>query len=482
MHSVKDITDVMKSPTEKDIKLISHAFDFAQKAHEGQTRYSGDPYFIHVVGTAQNLAELGMDATVIAAGLLHDTLEDAEIDPKVLKKEFGREITSLVEGVTKLEKYRYKGLERHAESLRKLLLAVSKDVRIIIIKLADRLHNMQTLEHVPEHKQHRIALETLEIYAPLANRLGINKLKGELEDLAFPYVYPEKYDEVKSLLNQRSSKMKKYIEKVHRSLQKTLAKEGFDDYTSFYRVKQLYSLYKKLERKDMDIEKVHDIYALRVIVPTVSDCYRVLGIIHSAWTPMPDRIKDYIAVPKPNGYQSLHTSIFTGDGSIVEIQIRTKQMHNHAEFGIAAHLIYKERHGWFKGNDIKKKLSWMNQLIEWQKSISESGEFLESLKMDFFSDRIFIFTPDGDVVDLPVESSPIDFAYAIHSDIGNHIYGVKINEKFSSIDTTLTDGDLVEIITRPSSSPSEKWLNYVKTTLARRHIKGELLKKKEHDE
>jgi len=481
MPEVKEITDLMQSPSTRDIDLISRAFNFAENAHRGQKRNSGEPYFNHVFATAQNLASLKMDSSVIAAGLLHDTLEDAGIEPPVLKTKFGKEITSLVEGVTKLEKYKYQGLQRHAESLRKLLLAVSKDVRVIIIKLADRLHNMETLEYIPEEKRRRIALETLEIYVPLASRLGISKLKGKLEDLAFPYIYPKEYEEIKVLLKQRSAITKKYIEKVHRNLQKALAKEGLENFTTLYRIKNLYSLYKKLLKKDMDIDKVYDIYALRIIVPTISDCYQVLGIVHGLWKPLPDRIKDYIAVPKPNGYQSLHTTIFTGDGGIVEIQIRTKEMHEEAEFGIVAHFAYKE--GLFKrtrGQKIKKKTTWIDQLIEWQKNISESGEFLESLKMGFFKDRIFLFTPEGDVIDLPEDSSPIDFAYAIHSDIGDHIYGARINEKFSSLDTLLQDGDMVEIITRPSSSPSDKWLKYVKTAFARRHIKA-VLQKKENE-
>lgn len=481
MFDIKEIIDLMISPKDKDINLISRAFSFAQKEHEGQTRDSGKPYFSHVFDVSKQLASLKMDASVISAGLLHDILEDSNIDETTLRKKFGREVTFLVKGVTKLDKYHYQGLERHAESLRKLLLAVSKDIRVLIIKITDRLHNMKTLEYVDKDKRKRIALETLEIYAPLANRLGMSEIRGELEDLAFPYVYPKKYIETKKLMKQRIVVTKKYIKKINRQLQKALVKEKMEDFTTLYRIKHLYSLYKKLPKKNMDINKIYDIYALRVIVPTVADCYRVLGIIHSQWKPLLDHIKDYIALPKPNGYQSLHTTIFTGDGGIVEIQIRTKEMHEEAQYGIATHFAYKEKKffgglSFKKGQKLKKKLDWMGQLIEWQKSISESGEFLESLKMDFFKDRVFIFTPKGDVIDLPEDSTSVDFAYAIHSDIGNHIYGTQINEKFSSLDTVLHSGDRVEILTRVKSKPSKKWLTHVKTALARRHINSMLAK------
>ncbi len=481
MPPVKEIIDLMQAPTEADRALVERAYAFAHKAHEGQTRYSGDPYFIHVVGAAMNVAALGMDAPMIAAGLLHDILEDAGIEASVLKKEFGADITGLVEGVTKLGKYKYQGLERHAESLRKLLIAASKDVRVLIVKLADRLNNMQTLEHVPEHKRGRIAIETLDIYAPLAGRLGINKIKNELEDLAFPYAYPKEYKETLALLDQKRVRFKKYIEKAHRHLQKALVKNGITDFTSFYRVKGMYSLYKKLQKHDDDIDEITDLYALRVIVPAIPDCYKVFGIVHGMWKPLAERIKDYIAIPKPNGYQSLHTTVLTGDGGVVEIQIRTTDMHEEAQFGIAAHFAYKEGVRRGKGDAIKKKLLWMNDLVDWQKGVSESGEFLESLKMDFFKDRIFILTPKGDVVDLPEGSTPIDFAYAIHSGIGDHIFGAKINDKFCGIDALLHDGDRVEIITKESSSPKVKWLQGAKTTLARRHIRSYLQKKKEKE-
>ena len=476
MANVKEILDKAQIRNQKDTDLIVRAADFAKKVHDGQKRFSGEPYFEHVCETAKMLATLPVDAETIAAGFLHDTLEDGGISKQELEKEFGKKIAFLVRGVTKLGKYQYKGIERHAESLRQFLLATSKDVRVLIIRLADRIHNMKTLDHVRPEKQKRIALETLEIYAPLAHRLGMGQIKGELEDLAFPYVYPKEYKETKELLKQKSKENQKYLEKVYRSLQKELTKEEIKTVKTDYRMKHLYSLHKKLKRYDMDIDKIYDIAALRMVVPTVDDCYRVLGIIHSMWCPLPGRIKDYIAFPKPNGYQSLHTTIFTGDGGISEIQVRTEQMHDEAEYGIASHLGYKENITQRRGNLLKKKLTWINQLVEWQKNIAASEEFFDDLKMDFFKDRVFVFTPDGDVIDLPEDSSPIDFAYAIHSDIGDHTAGVKVNEKFVSLDTKLKNGDKVEILTKRSAVPSSKWLSNVETTLARKHIKSALQK------
>ncbi|MDP3725996.1 MAG: RelA/SpoT family protein [bacterium] len=474
MNNIKDLLAVAKLRSPKDAEIISRAFEFAQKAHEGQKRFSGEPYIEHAYETAKTLAELHMDASTIAAGLLHDTLEDGRVTQEILEKEFGEEIMFLVRGVTKLGKYQYRGLERHAESLRQFLLAISKDARVLIIRFADRLHNMKTLEYVRPDKQKRIALETLEIYAPLANRLGMGQIKGTLEDLAFPYVYPEAYDETRKLLKEKSTENQKYLERVNSALQKKLAEKNIKTIKIDYRVKHLYSLYKKLERYDMDIDKIYDIAALRVVVSTVADCYQVLGVIHEIWTPLPGRIKDYIAVPKLNGYQSLHTTIFTGDGGIVEIQTRTLEMHTEAEFGIASHLGFKEGSERRQGQKLKKKLLWIDQLVEWQKTISESREFLETLKMDFFKDRVFVFTPAGDIIDLPEESSPIDFAYAIHSDVGDHAAGVKVNDKMVSFDTKLKNGDKVEIIVKKSAKPSQKWLSSVKTTIARKHIKSAL--------
>lgn len=472
--TLQKLLTIYKNPSDETIRLISKAYNFAKQAHEGQKRFSGEPYFNHAFATAYKLAELGMDTETIAAGFLHDTIEDGAATEEVLRKEFGDEIAFLVEGVTKLGKLRYQGIERHTESLRKLFFAVAKDIRVLIIKLADRFHNVQTLGHVRKEKQKRIALETLEIYAPFANRLGMGELKGMLEDAAFPFAYPEPYRDITEQLRDRKNIKQKHLEKINRTLQKELAVHGITDFKTDYRIKHTYSTYQKLLKKEKDIEKIYDIAALRIIVGSVEECYKTLGIIHSLWRPLPGRIKDYIAFPKPNGYQSIHTTIFTGDGDIVEIQIRTEVMHQEAEYGIAAHFAYKEERASPNSNALNKRLRWVKQLSEWQKQVHESKEFLENLRMDFFEHRVFVFTPQGDVIDLPENASPVDFAYAIHSDIGNHASGAKVNGKFTSLDAPLKNGDIVEIITKKSSMPNQKWLQYVKTTLARKQIRSAL--------
>lgn len=500
--NVKDIFSLMDSPSEKDRKLIERAYSFAEVAHENHFRKSGEPYLIHLFETAKKLAELGMGPRTIAAGFLHDSIEDAGITEAEIKEKFGEEVLYLVEGVTKLGKLKYRGVSRHAESLRKLFVATSQDVRVLIIKLADRLHNMKTLEHVPEAKRKRIAIETLEVYAQIANRLGMGVIKGELQDLAFPHVYPKEYKEVKTLLKERGRESLKRLEKINKTLMRHLGEEKIKPVKTDYRMKRLYSLYRKLERRDWDIEKIYDLSALRIIVPTESDCYRVLGIIHSQWNPLPGRIKDYIAIPKPNGYQSLHTTIFSGDGGIVEIQIRTEKMHAEAEYGIASHMAYKsgdrkdftDSLKWVRsllpsaaGSAVRKKERtekeggiphWIKQIADAQKELAESDEFLEELKADFFNHRVFVFTPKGDVIDLPLDSSPIDFAYAVHSDIGDHTAGAKVNGKLTSIETKLRNGDIVEIVTKKSAKPSAKWLDFVRTTDAKRHIKNYLEKQR----
>lgn len=481
MPDAQEIITLMKEPSENGKALIEKAFLFSQKAHEGQHRFTGDPYFIHAFATGKNLAIFGADAETIAAGLLHDVIEDAGTDDKEIEKEFGKTVLFLVTGVTKLGKLKYRGLERHVESLRKLFIATAEDPRVILIKLADRLHNVETLQgHTNPEKQHRIALETIEIFAPLANRLGMGKLRGDLEDCAFPYAYPKGYAETMRLRNEKSKLSEKYVKKVHHTLGKKLAEQGFTDFHIGYRIKGLYSLYRKLRYHDMDIDKIHDIVALRVIVPSVGDCYRVLGIVHNIWRPLPGRIKDYIATPKYNGYQSLHTTVFTGDGGITEIQIRTREMHQTAEYGIASHLAYKEgilsllkRHVGIRTN---KKLSWIRDLIAHEKDMTDDDGYLKNLKLDFFGDRVFVFTPKGDVIDLPACATAIDFAYAIHSDVGNHIAGVKINGKFVAIDTVLKNGDIIEVLTRRDAHPSKKWLEYSHTTIARKHIKAAIQK------
>jgi GTP pyrophosphokinase len=504
--NVKEIISLMESPTKEDVELITKAFNFSMEAHKNQTRYSGEPYFTHLFETAKNLADLKLDAHTISAGLLHDTIEDATVPEETILNEFGEDILFLINGVTKLGKLKYRGAERHVGSLRKLFVAMSQDIRVLIIKLTDRLHNMQTLEFVPKEKQKRIALETLEIYAPLAHRLSIWKLARELEDLAFPYTNPNEYSRVKSILRQKTHENEERLEKILNNIKKALAKENVTKFKTDYRVKGLYSFYKKLERKDWNADNIYDIWAIRIILPNESDCYRVLGIIHGNWRPLPGRIKDYIAFPKPNGYRSLHTTIFTGDGNIIEVQIRTEEMHKEAEYGIANHLSYKEGAGkkiqeenlrWFqklffpkvdqntqpkekKYFDKHNKPSaqkngtsvpdWVHDLglVEYSE---ENGTLLDDIKSDFAEYRVFVFTPQGDVIDLPVNSSPIDFAYAIHSDIGDHVFSAKVNGKLVSLDTPLQNGDIVEIATKESSKPTRKWLDFAKTTVAKRHIR-----------
>ncbi len=476
MTDVKEILSLISGGiTKKEEELINKAYEFAKRAHEGQKRLSGDPYFLHVFETAKILAKLGMDAETISAGLLHDVLEDTKITEEEMKKEFGDDIVFLVNGVTKLGTLKYRGHERHVESLRKFFVAMTNDLRVVIIKFADRLHNLSTLQYIREDKRQRIAVESIEVYAPLANRLGMGKLKGEIEDAAFPYAYPEEYAETEEIIKEKKDLYEKNLAEVQKELQAELIKNKIKFVEIDYRMKHKYSLWKKLSKRDMDIEKIYDIIALRVVVNTVEDCYRVLGIIHSIWNPLPGRIKDYIAVPKPNGYRSIHTSIFTGLGDIAEIQIRTKEMHAEAAYGIAAHFAYKEN-GSKKAIDDKLKFKWIEELKDINYSPDEPKNFLEHLKTDFFNDRIFIFTPQGDVVDLPEDSSPIDFAYSIHSDIGDHISQAKVNGKIAPILSKLKNGDIVEIITKKDSHPSSKWIDYAKTSVAKKNIKSYLEK------
>jgi len=476
MPNVKEILDLIKGGiNEKDKELIIKAYNFAEKAHEAQKRMSGEPYFIHVFETAKILAKLGMDAKTISAGLLHDVLEDTPIKEEELKREFGEKIVFLIKGVTKLGTLKYRGHERHVESLRKFFVAMANDLRVVIIKFADRLHNLSTLQFVREDKRKRIALESIEVYAPLANRLGMGKLKGEIEDAAFPFAFPEEYIQIEEIIKEKKELYKKYLTEVCEELEKELKKNKIKFIKIDYRIKHIYSLFKKLMRYDMDIEKIYDIVALRVIVENIEDCYRVLGIVHSIWKPLPGRIKDYIATPKPNGYRSLHTTIFTGSGGIAEIQIRTQEMHAEAEYGIAAHFAFKEYTDKKIKND-KSKFEWIEGLKDLKNVENKPEKFIEHLKMDYFNDRIFVFTPKGDVVDLPEYSSPVDFAYSIHSDIGNHVSGAKINGKMSHILSKLKNGDIVEIIYKKDSHPSGKWLENAKTTVARKHIKSYLEK------
>jgi len=458
---VNNLISLLNNSSGEEKELVKKAYEFAKAAHQEQKRLSSEPYFNHLYATAKNIAELGMDATTVAAGLLHDTLEDTKTKPETIEKEFGKDVLFIVEGVSKLGALKYRGTDRHNESLRKLLFATSKDLRVLIVKFCDRLHNMRTLSFLPPEKQERIARETLEIYAPIAYRLGIRKLSKELEDLAFPFVNKEGFLEMSSLLKKSYNDRLENLEKFRKSVTKELAKSGFTNFNSDYRVKGLYRSYKKYLKFKKDIEKIYDILAMRLIVEKTEDCYRALGIIHASWRPLPGRIKDYIAFPKQNGYQSLHTTVFTGDGDLVEIQIRTKEMHKEAEYGMASHALYKTEG---EINNNKK------DVIAWIKNISDHDP--ADMKKDFLSERIFVFTPKGDVVDLPTESSAIDFAYVIHSDLGDKMSGVKINGKLSAITTILKEGDIVQIITSKNAKPNRKWLDHTKTSFAKRHIKN----------
>ncbi len=465
--------------------MIKRAYDFAERAHQDQKRKSGEPYITHPLAVAEHLAELHLDTPTIAAALLHDICEDTSCTIETLRKNFGDEITFLVEGVTKLDKIRYRGTERSAESLRKMFLAIAEDVRIVLLKLVDRLHNMKTLQYVHPEKQRRIALETLEIYAPLAYRMGIGELKGQLEDLAFPHVYPKEHQWLAQELKDHFEERRQYVERLKPVVAEGLTKEdiGFLDIDA--RAKHYYSLYKKLLKYDMDLNKIFDLVALRIIVNNVENCYATLGIVHKLWRPMPGLVKDYIALPKPNGYRSLHTTVFGPEGRLIEIQIRTREMHGEAENGIAAHWAYSEHKG--TGHYLKRKasfagrreLQWIQQLREWQKEFEKPDEFLESLKIDFFKNRIFVLTPKGDVFDLPEGSTPIDFAYHIHTEIGNSAVGAKINSKMVALDHQLANGDVVEILTQKNKKPSRDWLALVKSAQARKKIGSALRKNQE---
>ena len=444
-----------------------------------------------------------MGPRAITAGLLHDTIEDAGVKPKMIEEQFGPEVLSLVEGVTKLGTLRYRGMERHTESLRKLFAATAKDIRVLIIKLMDRLHNARTLAHVPKvEKRMRIALETLEIYAPIADRLGMSVAKQELEDAAFPHAYPKEYEKTRVLLRDRKNENEQRLEKVEKDLKREFGDAGIRTFRTEARIKGIYSLFLKLGRRDWDIDKIYDILALRVIFQNVADCYSALGIIHAHWRPVPGKIKDYIAFPKPNGYQSIHTTVYTGDGSALEMQLRTEAMHREALYGIASHLTYKEvqeglqegKRGsldWIRqffpgrkktgatdtaeGNGAKDNVpAWLQELAHAHQANQESSEYLDTLKTDFFSHRVFVFTPRGDVIDLPITATPIDFAYAVHSDLGNKMSGARVNGKMVSLETALHNGDMVEIITKPSAHPSRKWHDIAKTNMAKKHIRAAL--------
>ncbi|MBI1957056.1 MAG: bifunctional (p)ppGpp synthetase/guanosine-3',5'-bis(diphosphate) 3'-pyrophosphohydrolase [Candidatus Niyogibacteria bacterium] len=461
-----------------EYELIRRAFDYAADIHREQLRFSGDPYLTHPIAVSLTAAAYTLDAPTIAAALIHDTVEDGGSLADV-RKRFGDEVAQLVDGVTKVDKIHYHGAERAAESMRRMFFAVAEDVRVIILKLVDRLHNMQTLwAHPAPEKRLRIATETLDIYAPIADRLGMGELKGELEDLAFAYVHPDEHRWVSREIRKRIPEREDHLKKVQPLLERALHDEGIPVVAISARAKRFYSAWKKVSRYDMNWDHVLDLVALRVVVPEIEHCYAALGAIHALWPPMPGRIKDYIALPKPNGYQSLHTTVFCEGGNATEFQIRTETMQRESEYGITAHWLWSETEKPKTGTRlVGKKFAWVNQLKAWQEKIGaaqSSEDYLESLKIDFFRDRIFVLTPKGDVVDLPENATPVDFAYHIHSEIGDHAVGAKVNSKMVSLDHPLSSGDMVEMLTQKNKRPSAEWLAFAKTALARSQIRHAL--------
>ena len=478
---MSDFLDMVHRDYEKlDTALIEKAYNFAEKAHGGQNRESGEPYIVHPVEVAKILLGMDMDAPTVAAGLLHDVAEDTENSVEALRENFGDEVAQLVDGVTKLSRMEFFSKEeQQAESLRKMLLAMAKDIRVVLIRLADRLHNMRTLGYCSKEKQIRIAHETLDIYAPLAHRLGIFNVKWELEDLSLYYLDPEGYHMLKEQVamhrNEREAVIEDIISTIRTKLEEAQIKASIEG-----RPKHFYSIYKKMKQQNKSFDQIYDLTAIRIIVDTVNDCYAVLGIVHTIWKPIPGRFKDYIAMPKPNLYQSLHTTLIGRQGVPFEVQIRTWEMHRTAEFGIAAHWKYKEQRS--DSSDMDAKLQWLRQVLEWQNETSDSLEFMNTLKVDLFSDQVFVFTPKGKVVELPQGANPIDFAYRIHSAIGNKCVGAKVNGRIVQLDTPLKTGDIVEIITANNArGPSRDWISIAKTPQARSKIRA-WLKKERRDE
>ncbi|MDD2354057.1 MAG: RelA/SpoT family protein [Patescibacteria group bacterium] len=448
-------------------KILEEAFLFAEEAHKGQMRKNGEPYIQHPLHTAYILAEIRADLPTVTAGILHDVPEDTERTLEDIEEKFGSEVASLVKGVTKLGKIKYRGIERYRENLKKMFLAMTSDLRVIFIKFCDRLNNLRTLDSLPEEKRRRIAAETLEIYAPIAGLLGIERLKWQMEDICFKYLYPEKFNELEYRYEvEKKLERQRFLQKVKKILIPKLDEANIE-YQIEARFKHLYSIFKKMQEKDRKFNEIYDVFALRVIVPSIDNCYKVLGVIHTIWKPKPNRFKDYIAVPKPNGYRSLHTTIFGPEGKPTEFQIRTKEMHEEALYGIAAHWYYKA-----KNSSEYQQPYWVQEIVDIQKEITNTSELVKNIKMDIFRDRIFVFSPRGDVFELPEKSTPIDFAYAVHGNIGNKASGVLVNDKLGRLDQELKNGDMVEIIVEKNRQhPSKDWLKFVKTKRARDQIK-----------
>lgn len=471
---ILDIEDIKRQilsyQSDAPISLVQKAYEFARDAHSGQFRISGEDYISHPLGVAKILADLQIDALTISAALLHDVVEDTSVSLEDVEKIFGKEVAAMVDGVTKLSRIEYKSKEeQQLENYRKMFLAMAKDLRVVLIKLADRLHNMRTLKYMPEHKQRRIAQETLEIFAPLAHRLGISSIKWELEDRSFRFLEPEKYYELGEKVKQKRREREQLVNESIKILTERLRSVGVKAEIQG-RPKHFYSIYKKMLKGNKELSEIYDLSAIRIIVETIKDCYAALGTVHTLWKPLPGRFKDYIAMPKSNMYQSLHTTVIGIDGQPLEIQIRTYEMHRTSEYGIAAHWRYKE--GGKNDKDFEKKLSWLRQLIEWQQDLKDPREFIERLKLDVFADEVFVFTPKGDVIDLPAGSVPIDFAYRIHTDVGHRCVGAKVNGKIVPLEYRLVNGDIVEIITsKQSNGPSRDWLNIVGSSDTRSKIR-----------
>lgn len=487
-HSIREIVEkVKKNKRWPDVKLIQKAYNYAKEKHGDQLRKSGEPYIIHPTNVAYTIADLGLDEQTISAALLHDVVEDTDATYEDIVKEFGKEIADMVDGVTKLKQIQHASIEENqVENYRKMFLAMGKDIRVIIIKLADRLHNMRTLEFLRPDRQIAIATETMQLYAPLANRLGLYAMKWELEDLSFKYLYPKEYEDLVKGIEQKREERLKFIQKIMDDIRIQLKKQHIDAEVTG-RAKHLYSIYRKMKRDNKTLEQIYDLFALRIIVNSVKDCYAVLGVVHEMYSPMPGRFKDYIAVPKTNMYQSIHTTLLGEKGTPFEVQIRTWDMHRIAEYGIAAHWAYKEaNYGSKKGQKVVKvqddKLAWLRETLEWQQEMQDPQEFLETLKTELFEDEVYVFTPKGAIKVLPRGATPIDFAYSIHAEIGNKMVGAKINSKMVPIITTIKNGDIVEIITSENSKgPSMDWLKFVKSTSAKSKINSWFKKEKKEE-
>jgi len=461
-----------------DIKLIEKAYKYAKVAHQGQVRASGEPYFTHPLEIAKILIGLKAQSSTICGALLHDVVEEANVSLKKIKDEFGPEIASLVEGVTKIDKVHFESKEDYtSENLRKVLLATAKDIRIMLIKLADRLHNMRTLTSLRDDKQKRIAMETLNIYAPIAHKLGVWHIKGELEDLALRYMDPEAYQMLRDRINEKRTEREKKTKEFIRIIKKKLKDHNIEADVDG-RAKYFYSIYKKMKRKNVDFSEIYDLIAIRIRTRNIPDCYAALGILHDTWKPIPKKFKDYIATPKANGYQSLHTALVGSHGKILEVQIRTEEMHQLAEDGIAAHWRYQ---GTERDKKFDRKISWIKQVLDWRQSSKDSEDFIETLRIDLFEKEIIVFTPKGDPISLPEHSTPVDFAYEIHTNIGNHCSKTLVNEKLVPLETELLPGDVIEIITMKNAKPSRQWLKFVKTSKARSKIRAILKIEKDHD-